>query len=67
MTIRLQRAARGTRAYRTVRALRVRLTRAGTFATRVRLRGPGAWRVQAAFGGSSTELPSASSFAYLRP
>ena len=66
MTIRLQRAAGSSRAYRTVRTLRVRLTSAGNFATRVRRGGSGAWRVQAAFGGSSTDLPSASGFAYLR-
>ena len=66
VTIRLQRAAGSSRAYRTVRLLRVRLTSAGSFVTRVRLRGSGTWRVRASFSGSSTDLPSASGFAYLR-
>jgi Glycosyl hydrolase catalytic core len=67
VTIRFQRAAGSSRAFRTVRLVRVRLAQAGTFGTRVRLRGRGMWRVQAAFDGNSTDLPSASRFAYLRP
>ena len=67
VTIRLQQRSPGAgRGYRTVRTVRVRVSRAGTFATRVRLsRGP--WRLQAVFAGSSTRLPSKSAFAYLRP
>ena len=66
VTIRLQRSAGAGRAYRTVRTLRLRVSRAGTFAASVRLSG-GAWRLQAVFAGSSTRLPSKSAFAYLRP
>jgi polysaccharide biosynthesis protein PslG len=66
VTIRLQRSAGSGRGYRTVRVVRVPVTRAGTFATTVRMRGSGVWRVRATFAGTSTTLPSASPFAYFR-
>jgi hypothetical protein len=63
--IRLQRLAGAGRGSRTV-VVSVRLSRAGRFATRVVLRGSGRWRVQALYGGSDSQLPSTSRFAYFR-
>jgi hypothetical protein len=44
----------------------VRVTRTGRFSTRVALHGLGRWRVQAVYGGSTSQLPSTSRFAYVR-
>jgi hypothetical protein len=48
------------------RVVSVRVSATGRFLARAVLHGIGRWRVQAAYGGSDSQLPSTSRFTYVR-